>query len=666
MAHLDVRLLGGFEIRLDSGQKITLSTRKAEALLAYLALAPGQARSREQLASLLWSDRADAQAKSSLRQALTALRRGLRENGSPVFATDGESVALDASTLVVDVLEFERLAGNGSNGNLARAEQLYQGPLLDGLNVRDPSFNEWLAQERARLHELAVKAVDRLLAAQLREGDHEAAIATAQRLLALDPLRESTYRTLMRLYAEQGQRALAAREFERCRDILAKELRIEPAPATRRLYEEIVSPARDSETTAEASSPPVHPLPLPAKPSVAVLPFANLSGDPEHGYLSDGLTEDVITELARFPDLFVIGARSSLALKDRAISPNQAARDLGVEYVVEGSVRKAGETLRVTVQLIDPATGHRLWAERYDRPFAEVFAIQDEIVGNIAGTLSVNIEQVRAARTRDRPPESLEVYDYYLRAKEAALIATREAHADARDLFQTALDLAPNYAPAWSGLAMVHDVSPCLLPGADLRESLDNARYCAEKALALDRTLPRAYLALGWAQLRSGEFDLARRNMDQALARSPNDPETLAIRAIALTFFGDFKGAVEVAELGLRMNPYAPDCYLFALQLAAFFTGRYEDGLAYSAQFAEPFAENLAWRAASHALLGNEESARREAEAFVRDYGEYWAGDPAAGPEDYVRWILRDANYFAHEEDRERLAEGLRLAGLPA
>jgi TolB-like protein/DNA-binding SARP family transcriptional activator len=663
VALVDLKLLGGFDARLDSGQKIALPTRKAEALLAYLALAGGKPRTRDQLVGLLWSDRGEAQAKGSLRQALTSLRRGLPANGAPVIETEGVGVALEQGAVAVDVLQFERLATNGRNGHLAHASELYQGPLLDGFTLRDAAFNDWLAQERARLHALAVGAADRLLAGLLDGGDGAAAIAAAERLLALEPERESAHRTLMRLYAEQGQRGLAARQYETCREVLRTQLGVEPAPATRRLYEEIVGA-----TEAESVPAPRRrgPLPLPANPSVAVLPFANLSGDPDQGYLSDGLTEDVITELARFSDLFVIGAESSLALKDRTINANQVARDLGVEYVVEGSARKAGETLRVTVQLIDPVTGHRLWAERYDRPFAEVFAIQDEIVGNIAGALSVNIEQARAARTSGRPPESLEAYDCCLRAKKASLVATREAHAEATDLFRKALDLAPSYAPAWAGLAMVHDIRPCLLPGADLRESHDNARHCAEKALALDRTLPRTYLALGWAQLRSGEFDLARRNMDQASSLSPNDPEMLAIRAIALAFFGDFRGAVEVAEQGLRMNPYAPDCYLFALQLAAFFTGRYEDGLAYSAQFAEPFAENLAWRAACHALLGNEEAARREAEAFVREYGEFWAGDPAAGPADYVRWILHDANYFARDEDRERLAEGLRLAGLPA
>jgi TolB-like protein len=366
--------LSGFEARLDSGQKIALPTRKAEALLAYLALAQGKPRTRDQLAGLLWSDRGDAQAKGSLRQALTALRHGLPENGAPAIEADGEAVALEASAVAVDVLAFERLATNGSNGNLAEAGALYHGPLLEGFTARDPAFDEWLAQERARLHALAVGAAERLLAGLLADGDTATAITAAQRLLALEPERESATRTLMRLYAEQGQRGLAARQYETCREVLSSTLGVEPAPATRRLYEEIVG-ATEPEPAAE---PRRHaPLPLPSIPSVAVLPFANLSGDPDQGYLSDGLTEDVITELARFPGLFVIGAASSLALKDRTITPNQVARELGVEYLVEGSVRRAGETLRVTVQLIDPATGHRLWAERYDRPFTEVFAIQD-------------------------------------------------------------------------------------------------------------------------------------------------------------------------------------------------------------------------------------------------------------------------------------------------
>ena len=437
---------------------------------------------------------------------------------------------------------------------------------------------------------------------------------------------------------------------------------VEPAPATRRLYEDIVG-ATEAAPAAEPQRRT--PLPLPAIPSVAVLPFANLSGDPDQVYLSDGLTEDVITELARFSGLFVIGAQSSMALKDRAISPPQVARDLGVEYLVEGSVRRAGETLRVTVQLIDPATGHRLWAERYDRPFAEVFTIQDEIVGNIAGTLSVNIEQARAARTRDRPPESLDAYDCALRAKQGLMDYSVDGFAEARDFFQTAIGLDPDYAPAWAGLAIVHTSEACFLPGEPPDNSITKTRTCAEKALSLDRALPRAYLALAWSRLHTGDYGSVRHNLNQASALAPNDPEVLGFRGMTLAFLADFAGATEAAEKGLRINPYSPDFYMDALGAVHFFRGQYEDCLKVGAQTVVQHPENAAWYAACHAYLGNHVEAQREVEAFLRKFSELWVGDPAAGPADYVRWITNMSNPFTREEDRERLAEGLRRAGLP-
>ena len=666
MGRLDVRLLGGFEARFDTGQKVSLPTRKAEALLAYLALAPGKTRSRDQLASLLWSDRADAQARSSLRQALTSLRHGLEVNGYPVLASEGEGVYLEPDAVSVDVLAFETLAANGSNGNLARAEKLYQGALLDGLGVRDPAFNEWLDQERRRLHELAVNAVDRLLAGLLRAGDHEAAAAAAQRLLGLDPLRESTYRTLMRLYAEQDQRGLAARQFERCREVLARELDVEPAPATRRLYEQIVASGKDSGPEEAAMPRLAEPLPLPSKPSVAVLPFANLSGDPDQSYLSDGLTEDVITDLARFQSLFVIGPESSLAMKDRTISLSQVAANLGVEYLVEGSVRKAGETLRVTVQLIDPSTGHRLWAERYDRLFADVFDIQDEIVGNIAGALSVNIEHARTERTRSRPSETLDAYDRCLRAKQGILAYTAEGFADAKDLLHTAVELDPEYAPAWAWLAAVYNKDAFFIPGLDPDEALAKARACAEKAISLDRKSGWAHATLSWAHLNMGNYDLARELLDQAIGLAPNESEVLVYRAYELVYLGEFDAAIEAAEFGLRMNPYSPDLYLDAKAAAYFLMGRYQDHLKLMAQISDLIPDCVAWVAASYAYLGDEEAAGRQAEAFLRDFGAIWAGDPSAGPKDYVHWITQVSNPFAREEDREHLVKGLRLAGLPA
>ena len=206
MACLEIRLLGGFEARLDTGQKVAPSMRKTEALLGYLALAPEKARSRDHLVGLLWSDRGEEQARSSLRQSLSALRRDLHVNGGTILKTEGEAVSLAPGAVDVDVVNFERQAAKASRDSLSLADALYRGPLLDGFKVRDAAFNEWLAGERLRLDTLATDVLERLLASLLKEREDDAAIAAAGRLIARDPLRESAYRTLMRLYAARDER----------------------------------------------------------------------------------------------------------------------------------------------------------------------------------------------------------------------------------------------------------------------------------------------------------------------------------------------------------------------------------------------------------------------------------------------------------------------------
>ena len=664
MKRLDIRLFGGFEARLDTGEKLACATRKSEALLAQLAFAADKGRSRDQLAGLLWSDRGDKQARNSLRQALTSLRHGLEGNGTELITTEGENVRLDPQSISVDVVEFEQLAGNGSRSGLARADKLYQGALLDGFNVRDPAFVEWLTVERQRLHELAINAADQLLAGHLRDGDNQASIAAAQRLLWLDPLRESAYRTLMRLYAAQDQRGLAAREFERCRDILAKELDVEPAAATRRLYEAIIG----SETDRESSAPAAllsGPLPLPSKPSVAVLPFANLSGDPEQSYLSDGITEDVITDLSRFRSLFVIGTETSMAVKDQSINNSRVAQDLGVEYVVEGSVRKAGHTLRVIVQLIDPLTGHRLWAERYDRPYEDVFDIQDEIVGNIAGALTVNIEHDRVESGRDRPAGSFDAYDYCLRARKGILAYTPEGFAEAKLLFHKAIELNAEYAPAWEGLARVYNKEAFFEPGRDPMGSLEKARAHGEKAIALDRKSAIAYAELAWVQLGLREFELARELLDQATELAPNDSMVTLLRAYEMAYLGDYEDALQAAEFGYRANPFCPDPYMDAKATAYFLMGHDRDALKSFAQVTDMIPDCIAWQAAACAYAGNMELARKKLGEFARAFGDVWVGDASAGVKEYAHWVTHIANPFSREEQRTRLVEGLKLAGLP-
>src|SRR5438093_5962452 len=239
MTHLKLRLFGGFEAALPSGAPISLPTKKAQALLAYCALRPGQAHQREKLATLLWGDTEEYNARNSLRQTLFVLRTALRGNLSRTLRIAGDTVATEPLTIDVDVLAFERLAAERTPQALEQAAALYRGDLLDGFIVDEESFEQWLIEERERLRELAIKVLARLLRYQDAPGMTEAAVQTARRLLVLDPLQEAVHRLLMRLHGQAGRREAAMRQYEVCVNLLRRELRLEPEPETRQLYEAI-------------------------------------------------------------------------------------------------------------------------------------------------------------------------------------------------------------------------------------------------------------------------------------------------------------------------------------------------------------------------------------------------------------------------------------------
>jgi DNA-binding SARP family transcriptional activator len=252
MAWLELTLLGGFQGRVAAGAALTLPTRKAQALLAFLAFTPGRSYSREKLASLLWGGMPEPQARRGLRQALFTLRKTVA-TAPPALFIAGESVAVNPTAVDVDVVEFERLIVEGTPGALERAAALYRGDLLEGLALQEPPFEEWLLAERERLRELALEALAKILVEQRRTGAIEAALQTALRLLALDPLQEPIHRALMRLYVELGRRSAALRQYQLCVSVLQRELRVEPEAATKQLYQEILR-QRPSWTTTSVES----------------------------------------------------------------------------------------------------------------------------------------------------------------------------------------------------------------------------------------------------------------------------------------------------------------------------------------------------------------------------------------------------------------------------
>jgi DNA-binding SARP family transcriptional activator len=255
MARLNLALFGGFLLRADTRAR-PLPARKAQALLAYLAVRPGRAHARESLTELLWGDTADRQARQSLRQTMVRLRRALAGAPRTVLVAQGDTVTVNPSTLDVDVVQFERLVRQGTPKALEAAVALYRGPLLDGVQVTAPAFEDWLAGERARLHELALDVLRRLAGTQVRSRRIEQATQTAARIVALDPLQEDTHRLLMRLYVQQGRRPAALRQYQACVGALQKELGVEPEPETRRLYLEILQRTAPADARAARAGRP--------------------------------------------------------------------------------------------------------------------------------------------------------------------------------------------------------------------------------------------------------------------------------------------------------------------------------------------------------------------------------------------------------------------------
>ncbi|HEX2113497.1 MAG TPA: adenylate/guanylate cyclase domain-containing protein [Alphaproteobacteria bacterium] len=419
-------------------------------------------------------------------------------------------------------------------------------------------------------------------------------------------------------------------------------------------------------------SPSVAVLPPTDKPAVAVLPFDNMSGDAAQVYFSDGITEDVITELSRFRELTVIARNSSFSFRGQSVDVREVGRTLGAGYVVEGSVRRAGNRVRVTAQLVDAATGAHLWAERYDRAVEDVFAIQEEIARGIVATVAQRISEETEAAARRRLPQNVRAYDLFLQGHRLTDVYTQEAQDEARAFFEQARQLDPTFARAYTGLAYIY-LNRTIEGGVGVSREHDpnriEARRLAEQALALDPNDPRVQSTAGYIYLTWREFDAAARHFDLARAMNPNDATIQLFWGWAQACLGKPEQGLPAAELAFRLNPRHPAWYNYYLSRILFLLHRYEEVATLLDQRTfrapEKHPRDVAWRAAACAHLGRIEEARRCAEWFLEGVRQLWRGDRSAGARDYVNWLV-DVSYLRRNEDAERLREGLRLAGLPA
>ncbi|TJV30089.1 MAG: hypothetical protein E5Y16_22305 [Mesorhizobium sp.] len=404
-------------------------------------------------------------------------------------------------------------------------------------------------------------------------------------------------------------------------------------------------------------------LSLPDKSWIAVLPFVNMSGDPEQEYFSDGITEDIITELSRFRSLSVIARNSSFTYKGRSMKIPDVARDLGVTYVLEGSVRRAGNRLRITAQLIDAETGSHVWAERYDREIADMFAVQDEITQRIVGMLAVGLEDDSLERAKRKQPENLIAYDNWLRGKRL-LWTVGQNNLEARQHFEKAAATDPSFSRAYSGLAVTYQMEALdLLIAAEGRGAYDMAFDCAKRALALDEADYQAHIALAWPCLYRGDYERMKKHVNRAIMLNPNDADSLANASYLLAMYGEAEKAVACGEAAMRLNPRYPDWYI-AFQATALFTARrYPEALAARIRVPDYFIDSTFFRAAILAKLDRLAEAKLWAEKAVARLKARPGGVEQAAKG--CIQLLLDNNPFRRQEDRDHFAEAMRMAGVP-
>jgi adenylate cyclase len=397
-------------------------------------------------------------------------------------------------------------------------------------------------------------------------------------------------------------------------------------------------------------------LALPDKPSIAVLPFANMSNDPEQEFFADGIAEDVITALSRYPSLFVIARNSCFTYKGHAVDVKQVGRELGVRYVLEGSLRKSGDRIRVTAQLVEAETGNHLWAERYDRDLADIFAVQDEITEAVTIAVAPAIagaEQQRAAR---RPPGSLDAWAAYQRGLWHLGKANADDNARAEALFQQAIDLDPNFAGGYSGLASALLIGSTGFQSQSVSDAQNSAEALARCAVALDNTDAEARSCLSWALWRRGDRAGSLAEADRALATTPNLASAHGRCGAALIQSGRPQEGLPFLETCIRLDPRDPLLVLRLNQVAMahYYSGEYEAAVeaAKRAIRSHPdFPANYRWLAAALGQSGRFGEAKEALEKAILIA-------PAA-----FDLYVRERLPWMRPEDHAHMLEGLHKAG---
>lgn len=589
--------------------------RRRLALLAVLAAAGERGRSRDQMLLLFWPEVTQARARHSLDQLLYALRGSIAESvfeGTNPLRLNPTVVASDVGTFAAAI----------QRGDLEVAVDAYHGPFLDGFYLSDaPEFEEWAESERSRLARSYASALDRLAEDAGVAGDNGTIVRRRRQLAELDPTNGRNAAELIRALMNAGDHAAALQHAKRYDTVVTRELGISAGPEIASLVEEVqartrvpltaASDARPVATGApeskreamqtsglpvEAPLPVVEPMrsrstrqrsaryamgamgalvvmamalwgrpttgdgasPTSPAPSVAVLPFANLSGDPKDGALIDGLSEELMSVLSKIDHLRVIPPVSAFAFKNSDAGTRRIADSLGVSHVLESTFQKVGSRIRVRTSLIAAGDGSTRWSKRYDREMVDVFELQDDIARSVAGELGVRLGRAGKGPLRRVPTRNVAAYELYLRASDRALFRNDSTARVALQYFQEAVALDSTFALGWAGLARTYGRVGSAAPLSERDRYYALAEESARKAVAIDDSLAEAYATLGLVRMSVFDFAAAERHLRHAVALDPEAALPHEWMVSLDLWAGRAEGALAHAERALELDPLSP------------------------------------------------------------------------------------------------------------
>src|SRR6056297_3165841 len=615
------------------GSPIRFPTHKSLALFVYLARAGDAGAARDHLSELFWPGRPDHDARRALRGTLHEMRSAMRFGADKIVRQARDRVSLKQAAIATD-LDFEK-----------RDCATTAGDFLVGLEIGTPGFDHWCAEERAQLRDAALNTMVAAMETCLAEGRFGAAHHTTEQILVLDPLSELGVRGVMRALSGLGRRADALRRYAAFRDELATDLGATPDAATERLAAHI----RQADDRLPSAA-----LRRPEKPSIVVMPFADLTGG-KSAHLVEGLEADLRTGLARDRALFVVAGDSADAYRETMLGAAEIAGELGVRYLLRGRVRLDEERLRLDVELTDGLRNAVVWSERFDTPRGATLSVQDEVVARIVATLRGYkgiVQRNEARRARAMPEAELSAHDHMMRGMMLKEKFFREDMRTARGHFEQALALSPTSATAHGWLAWTWFFEIYMGWTDDPRDAIARTETHARKAVELDPDLDFAHWALGAAYLAAGDNAAALDCFDRALALNPNNSDALANCAWPLMFEGRTEEAVSRLERAMRLNPFHPDWYLWGLGMARYLQGKFREARVTLSRMSQPNGQSKAFEIAALMRLGETERAGGELRALY-DLA------PDAQVDDLVTPLgIRDKHVS------EALADTLRAAGL--